>query len=159
MNTEQAIVDIQAKIKREEALLNAANAMRQSTNNPAVLSRLDGQIREGRRNIDYLQGKLRDVELRRLGSDVDGMTLRPGSASHPRDAKNPLTPPPKDGWNSYVDSGGYGDTQQGYGQLSAGHGGRPRAPFPSNAPGAPPKRPNYSRLGSFLAHARVLASP
>ena len=62
MNHDETVASVQRKIDREKALIQAANAMRQSTNNPAVLSRLDGQIRDGRRNIEYFEGTLRDLE-------------------------------------------------------------------------------------------------
>ncbi|KAF2266786.1 kinase C-like protein [Lojkania enalia] len=146
MNIDETVTNVQRKIDREKALINAANAMRQSTNNPAVLSRLDGQIRDGRRNIEYFEGTLRDLEMRRLGADMDNMNLQPGA----RKAGNPLTPPPKDGWNGYVgqDQGGYGDPQSGYSTLSGGHGLMPpRAPYAPSTPGAQQsKRPNYSKL-------------
>jgi hypothetical protein len=61
MNIDETVTNVQRKIDREKALIQAANAMRQSTNNPAVLSRLDGQIRDGRRNIEYFEGTLRDL--------------------------------------------------------------------------------------------------
>jgi hypothetical protein len=155
-NIDESVTDVQRKIEREKQLINAANAMRQSTNNPAVLSRLDGQIRDGRRNIEYFERALRDLEIRRMGSDMDSMSLQPaGSAS--RKAGNPLTPPPKDGWNGYMSQGqgGYGDGQTGYStQLGGGHGLMP--PQPPYAPGAPgsqqPKRANYSKLGMYLGY-------
>jgi hypothetical protein len=148
-SVDDTVAKVQQKIDRERALINAANAMRQSTNNPAVLSRLDGQIKEGRRNIDYFESKLRDVEVQRTTSGIDGMSLQPG-ASGSRNPNNPLTPPPKDGWN-----GGYVQEQSGYGappgpnaNLSGGSGLMPpRAPYAATAPGAPNKRPNYSKLG------------
>lgn len=146
-SVDETVANVQRKIDRERALINAANTMRQSTNNPAVLSRLDGQIKEGRRNIEYFESKLNDLEVQRTTSGVDNMSLQPGS----RKANNPLTPPPKDGWG-----GGYAQDQGGYGSsqshdannLSGGSGLMPpRAPYAPPAPGAPNKRPNYSKLG------------
>ncbi|KAF2735464.1 hypothetical protein EJ04DRAFT_194884 [Polyplosphaeria fusca] len=147
MNIDETVTNVQRKIEREKALINAANAMRQSTNNPAVLSRLDGQLRDGRRNIEYFEGTLRDLEMRKMGQDVQGMSLQPGGPGG-RKAGNPLTPPPKDGWNGYMaqDQGGYGDPQGGYSNISGGQGLMPpRAPYAS-APGQQPKRANYSKL-------------
>lgn len=149
MNIDETVTNIQRKIDREKALINAANAMRQSTNNPAVLSRLDGQIRDGRRNIEYFEKTLRDLELRRVGSDMENMSLQPGGPASKK-AGNPLTPPPKDGWNGYVDQGqgGYGDSQGGYGNLGGGPSlAPPRPPYAGSTPGAQQnKRPNYSKL-------------
>jgi len=152
MNIDETVTNVQRKIDREKALIQAANAMRQSTNNPAVLSRLDGQIRDGRRNIEYFEGTLRDLEMRRTTSDMDNMSLQPGGPAL-RKAGNPLTPPPKDGWNGYVgqEQGGYGDPQGGYSNLGGGQGLMPpRAPYAPSAPGAQqPKRANYSKLGMY----------
>lgn len=156
--------NVHRKIDRERALINAANAMRQSTQNPAVLSRLDAQIRDGRRNIEYFEGTLRDLEMQRMGSDVENLSLQqgggglapgqgPGGAQ--RGGRNPLTPPPKDGWNGYVgpDNGGYGDPGPGgYSQISGGHGLMPpRAPYAPPGPqsGHGKAKQNYSRLGTY----------
>jgi hypothetical protein len=165
-NVDDTVAKVQQKIDRERALINAANAMRQSTNNPAVLSRLDGQIKDGRRNIDYFESKLRDLEVQRTTSGLDNMSLQSGS----RNTNNPLTPPPKDGWG-----GGYVQEQSGFtspqGPNSNLSGGNvlmpPRAPYAPPAPGAPNKRPNYSKLGTFrtfrtqrtLGHALTIARP
>jgi hypothetical protein len=146
-SVEETVANVQRKIDREKALINAANAMRQSTNNPAVLSRLDGQIKDGRRNIDYFESKLRDLDQQRTTSGMEGMSLGPG-----RKANNPLTPPPKDGWNGgYIEEqGGYGSSQTRDAHLSGGNGLMPpRAPYAPPAPGAPSKRPNYSKLGMY----------
>ena len=160
MNKDEVVSNVHRKIEREKALINAANAMRQSTNNPAVLSRLDAQIRDGRRNIEYFEGTLRELEMRR---DMESMNIQGGGGPGPGSAgqglpgssqsqpRNPLTPPPKDDWNGYMgDSGGYGDSSQGgYSQISGGHGLMPpRAPYATPGPNTgQPKRPNYSRLG------------
>ena len=156
-SVDETVANVQRKIDREKALINAANAMRQSTNNPAVLSRLDGQIKDGRRNIEYFESKLRDLDLQRTSSAMDSMSLQPGA----RKANNPLTPPPKDGWNGYMqpDQPGYGGPQSQYSSLSGGDGLMPpRAPYAPPAPGAPNKRPNYSKLGTSTTHALVVSA-
>jgi len=83
MNDDEVTSNVHKKIDREKALINAANAMRQSTNNPAVLSRLDTQLRDGRRNIEYLEGRLRELQMRRVGADMETMRLGPGSNGGP----------------------------------------------------------------------------
>jgi hypothetical protein len=158
MNIDETVTNVQHKINRERALINAANAMRQSTNNPAVLSRLDGQIRDGRRNIEYFEGTLRDLQMR-----MESMNLQPGGPASARKAGNPLTPPPKDGWNGYVgpdQQGSYGDPQGGYSNLSGGTQLMPpRAPYAPAAPGAQqPKRGNYSKLGTHGIYTKTLPS-
>ncbi|KAF1943265.1 hypothetical protein EJ02DRAFT_146475 [Clathrospora elynae] len=143
-NVDETVANVQKKIDREKALITAANAMRQSTNNPAVLSRLDGQIKDGRRNIDYFESKLRDLDLHRTSSGLENMSLQAG-----RNANNPLTPPPKDGWDGSLqpDQGGFGGPQSQYSQISGGNALQPpRAPYAPPTPGAPNKRPNYSKL-------------
>jgi hypothetical protein len=155
-NVEETVANVQRKIDREKALINAANAMRQSTNNPAVLSRLDTQIKDGRRNIDYFESKLRDLDLQRTTSGLDNMNLQPGHSS-----TNPLTPPPKDNWDGYgqQDQGGYGGPQSQYSQLSGGDALQPpRAPFAPPPPGAPNKRPNYSKLGTCFSTVPLCAT-
>jgi classical protein kinase C len=146
-SVDETVANVQRKIDRERALINAANAMRQSTNNPAVLSRLDGQIKDGRRNIEYFESKLRDLSVQRTAAGMENMSLQPG-ASGSRKANNPLTPPPKDGWNGgYMsqDAEGYAGQQQQdqYGNTVLMP---PRAPYAPPPPGAPNKRPNYSKL-------------
>lgn len=165
MNEDEAVTSIHRKIDREKALINAANTMRQSTSNQAVLSRLETQIRDGRRNIEYLEGRLRELQMKRMGSDMENLHIRQGSTGAAlgpdqvgqRKGGNPLTPPPKDGFNSnsgYVDQGGYGDATTNYsGQLSGGQGLMPpRAPFTSG-PGQQKTRQNYSKLGRTLKTA------
>jgi hypothetical protein len=140
------VANVQRKIDREKALINAANAMRQSTNNPAVLSRIDGQIKDGLRNIKYFEEKLRDLELQRTTSGVDAMNLQPGGSGS-RKANNPLTPPPKDGWDrGYVqDPSAHGQPQSR--DVNVGGNNDLKPPRFRHASGAPIKRPNYSKLG------------
>lgn len=159
MNNEDAVMEnVHKKIEREKALIQAANAMRQSTNNQQVLSRLETQIRDGRRNIEYLEGRLRELEVRRMGSNMENMNL---------DSDRGPSPPPHDA-NSLGQPGyghGYGQRPgeydppgpgQQYSQLSGGS-----VPMPPNAPfarpgpggsGQPKARPNYSRLGRVVPY-------
>jgi hypothetical protein len=87
-SVDETVANVQRKIDRERALINAANAMRQSTNNPAVLSRLDGQIKDGRRNIEYFESKLRDLSVQRTAAGVENMSLQQpgGSGIRPKTA-------------------------------------------------------------------------
>lgn len=127
MNEDDVARDIHRKIEREKALITAANAMRQSTNNPAVVSGLDTKIRDGRRNIEYLESRLNELEMKRVNAGMEGMNIDPAS-------------------------GGYG--QPGYsGQYGApGDVGHQRPPNPQFAQAGPNSRarapkPNYSKLG------------
>jgi hypothetical protein len=157
MNEDDQMMNIYKKIEREKALINAANAMRQQTNNEAVRSRLDSQMREGRRNLQFFEEKLRDLQMKRVGQGVDNMSLSSGStavaASRPgshirNDAEAPPTPPPKDANSWGADSGSYGPG--GYSQIG-GHGDMmpPRHPYAPPGPGSgmPKPRPNFTKLG------------
>lgn len=143
MNEDERIQDIHKKIEREKALINAANAMRSQTNNEAVRSRLDTQIRDGRRNMQFFEEKLNELQMRRgmehmsVGSDgrpLSGDTL--GADHGP-------APPPKDnerasyGTQEYSQIGGHGDLMP------------PRPPFDPAAPipSLSKPRPNFTKLG------------
>lgn len=130
-NVDETVANVQRKIDRERALINAANAMRQSTNNPAVLSRLDGQIKDGRRNIDYFESKLRDLEVQRTSTGMSNMSLQ------------------QDGWNSYVQGQGSQPVPPPKGGMQskiAGDLKKPDVPFKETPMGAHNKRPNFSKL-------------
>ncbi|KAH7319821.1 protein kinase C [Stachybotrys elegans] len=145
MNEDETIQNIRKKIEREKALMNAANSMRSSTNNEAVRSRLDSQMRDGRRNLQFFEEKLRELELRKLGQGVDSLSLEGGPSAGPG---SPPAPPPKDassGWPG--DQGSYGTGS--YSQIGQ-HGDLmpPRHPYAPQAPGSsmPKARPNFTKL-------------
>jgi len=137
MNEDEAIQNITKKIEREKALINAANAMRSQTNNEAVRSRLDSQMRDGRRNLQFFEEKLRDIQMRRVGQGVEGMSLGGD------DAGAPPAPPPKDASSSWGDQG-YGSSRDGPpSDLQP-----PNPKFGAPGPGAASKtRPNFTKLG------------
>ena len=153
MNEEEAIQNIFKKIEREKALINAANAMRAQTNNDTVRSRLDSQMRDGRRNIQFFEEKLRDVQTRRVNSGMENMSLGSGSGAAAAaaagagldDSGAPPAPPPKD------DRGSYGSAN--YSQIGQ-HGDMmpPRHPYAPPGPnqGTPKPRPNFTKLGMTL---------
>jgi classical protein kinase C len=149
MNDDDAIHSIHKKIEREKALINAANSMRAQTNNEAVRSRLDSQMRDGRRNLQFFEEKLRDIQMRRVNAGVGDMSL--GGPSD--DAGGPPAPPPKD---SREDRGSYGSGSGQYAQSGAGSDlmppRHPYAPGPGGS-GIPKPRPNFTKLGaSLLCH-------
>lgn len=124
MSSDSTIQDILKKIDREKGLINGANAMRASTTNEAVRSRLDTQIRDGQRNLEFFQNKLRDIQVRKLGQGVNDMHIR-----GPSNGDNPPPPPPK---NIRGDGNFY----------------PPPGPGPS---GVPKNRPHYTKLGMHSA--------
>ncbi|KAF7946025.1 uncharacterized protein EAE97_005063 [Botrytis byssoidea] len=152
-NDEEALSSVYKKIQRERALLNAANQMRQQTQNEQVRARIDIQMRDGRRNISYLEERMKELQLRtegRTGSAGSSAGRPPSSGLRDDRAAPPPTPPPKDARGNPIETGdqaGYGD--QEYSQIG-GHGDMmpPRNPFAPPAPGSgmPRSRPNYTKL-------------
>jgi len=159
MSSEDEVVrDIHKRIEREKALITAANAMRQSTDNPAVLSGLDTKIRDGRRNIEYFEGRLRELEMRRLGTGMDNLNLDPNTNGGPPTGQAGYGRGGPDERGPYVPPDQYGDPGKGYSQLSGGNVIMPpSAPFarPGPASSMPRGRPNYSRLGTLLRYKSI----
>jgi hypothetical protein len=163
-NDDDALSSVYKKIERERALLNAANQMRQQTQNESVRARIDTQMREGRRNIQYLEERMQELQARKLGQGVENMNLGPGNNGGPdrpysaglRDDRDGApAPPPKDGRGGSTeagsDRGGYGIAD--YSQIG-GHGDMmpPRHPYAPPGPGSamPKSRPNYTQLGKLF---------
>ncbi|RMZ75252.1 hypothetical protein DV738_g5581, partial [Chaetothyriales sp. CBS 135597] len=83
-DTDNAIAEVYRKIEREKALINAATHMRQSTNNATVQARVDSNIRDSRRNITYLETKLQELQIRKMGgSPRQDAGPGPGAAPPP----------------------------------------------------------------------------
>ena len=153
MNEDEKITDICKKIDREKALINAAHLMRQQTNNDAVRSKLDSQMRDGRRNLEFFEERLRELQARKMGQGMENLSIhgtgsshRPGSADYRGEQDGPPAPPPKD--SQAWDASSYGSMQ--YSQIGQ-HGDMmpPQQPFPSQPPnsGIPKARPNFTKLG------------
>lgn len=163
-DTDQAIAEVFRKIEREKALINAATHMRQSTSNAAVQARVDSNIKDGRRNITYLEDKLRELQIRKHGESSDGPPPPPahGGQGYPSPDRNQRqyqpgnapTPPPKEPRGYYPnDHADYGDP--GPGGYSQGGTGMmpPRAPYGDQRPynaSQPAARPNFSKLGELI---------
>lgn len=147
MDEENKMMDIYKKIEREKALIQAANLMRQQTNNDQVRSKLDNQMREGKRNLEFFEEKLKELQVRRGMGDMS-LGASASSSSRPRgsraDSDGPgPTPPPKE--HSGMPTSG-GDVQ--YSQVGGTDLMPPRGPFASPGPGSTPKpRPNFTKLG------------
>ncbi|QKX58539.1 uncharacterized protein TRUGW13939_05664 [Talaromyces rugulosus] len=147
MDDDELIASVHRKIEREKALIAAATNMRQSTDNPLVQQRVDANIRDGRKNITYLEEKMRELQVRKSGSASGPPQLPPlggGSGDDFGFGDGAPAPPPKDNG----DSGEYGDAGPG-GYSQGGTGTMPsRAPFADPRPfsSVPKARPNYSKL-------------
>lgn len=145
-NDDAAISDLLRKIEREKALINAANNMRQATQNSQVSTRLDSQVRDARRNLQYFEQTLQDLQTRKMGGDMSQMNLGQGDGGPP--------PPTHGGSDPQLDDGSYGAPGPGGYSMGGGNGLMPpRAPYAPPAPsGSGAKgRPNYSRLDLIKA--------
>lgn len=146
MDGDELIASVYRKIEREKALIAAASNMRQSTDNPLVQQRVDANIRDGRKNIAYLEEKIRELQIRQIEQQGGGS---PREQRHAPGTAGPA-PPPKDSPGYYggdhAEGDAHGYAQGGAGSMPAG------APFPDPRPYAPiPKaRPNYTKLGTFV---------
>ena len=151
MVEQDRVAEIYRKIERERTLMQAAQHMKASSN-PVVQASLDTQIKEGQKNIGYLEQKLQELETRRVGQGMEDLSI-----GQSNDGRN-LPPGPGQRNDGYQQQSGqqsgyeYGSNRPGAGymdQLGAGTGMMPpRPPFGPTAPGSMPKaRPNYSKLG------------
>ncbi|OIW28681.1 HR1-domain-containing protein [Coniochaeta ligniaria NRRL 30616] len=155
MNDEEKIMDIHKKIEREKALINAATLMKQQTSNAAVLSKLDTQMRDAVRNLKFFEGRLSELQMRRMGHGMENMSLGPPgtSGSRPKSSgtfnerDGPPAPPPKDASGSSL----YGDRSSIGGSTLYSQSGDQmpnKHPFPGQPPDSsmPKARPNFSKL-------------
>ncbi|KAL1955205.1 hypothetical protein VTO42DRAFT_8917 [Malbranchea cinnamomea] len=143
---DELLASVYRKIEREKALITAATNMRQSTDNPLVQQKVDANIRDGRKNIAYLEEKMRELQLRKMGREA-GQSA--GQQRFSGDLGAPPRPPPKD-TDRFMphEPGDYGDVGPG-GYSQGGTGAMPpRAPYHDGRPGAvmPKARPNFSKL-------------
>ncbi|EEH22723.2 AGC/PKC protein kinase [Paracoccidioides brasiliensis Pb03] len=156
---DELMATVYRKIEREKALINAATNMRQSTDNPAVQQRVDANIRDSRKNIVYLEEKMRELQLRKMGRD-DGQSPseQPGSPTSPRGGPRgyiggpPL--PPKDDTGRYIlnDRVDYGSVGPGGYNLGGTGAMSSRVPYGDSRPDdtVPKARPNFSKLGNYI---------
>lgn len=62
--TDRLIDDVQRKLEREKQFIENARKMRNATDNPAVQSRVDNEIRGLQKNLMYLEEKMRELHMR-----------------------------------------------------------------------------------------------
>lgn len=70
--------DIYRKIEREKQFISSARSMRQATDNPVMQQRVDTQIRESQRNLNYLEERMRELQVRKMSSGMEQMNLNEG---------------------------------------------------------------------------------
>jgi classical protein kinase C len=127
--------------------------MRQATSNVAVNSKLESQIREAQRNMQYFEQTLQSLQARRMGDGMQNLSLSGGSAPpHHGMPDNGLS---GGGHNNQLGHGGGGTDygNPGPGGYSQGATGLmpPRAPYAPSGPSdrSPAARPNYGKLGEL----------
>lgn len=152
MDGDELIASVYRKIEREKALITAATNMRSSTDNSLVQQRVDANIRDGRKNIAYLEEKMQELQLRRIEHDGGGGSPTESRQQYGAGSASGPVPPPKDYSPGYMgnEPGDFGDGSGGFPQ--GGAGSMPSgAPYSDPRPFAPvPKaRPNYTKLGMF----------
>lgn len=152
MNEDAAIQDLYKKIEREKGIINAANKMRQATQNAQVTSRADSQIRDAQRNMQYFEQTLQDLRQRQMGRNMGNMSIS-GNGGPPPPGSRGAPNQTGGGMNNQLGYGGgadYGNPGPG-GYSGGGAPGYmpPRAPYapPGPADRSPRARPNYSKLG------------
>ncbi|CAG8902193.1 unnamed protein product [Penicillium nalgiovense] len=84
MDGDELIASVFRKIEREKALITAASNMRQSTDNPLVQQRVDANIRDGRKNIAYLEEKMRELQIRQMNQEGGSPGQHGGPAPRPK---------------------------------------------------------------------------
>lgn len=168
MADNNVIQDILAKIEREKNLIKGCMSMSKSTDNAAVQAQADNQIREARRNINYFESTLRDLQMKQMGQvsqGVGNMNIQggpPNSARGPQGGYraqgaaattgpySPQTLGPAYGRGAHGGNGRAADYGEGgYSDTNNPSNGPNRGPYPPGAPSSPRSapRPNYSRLG------------
>lgn len=160
MNDDATAQEIQRKIDRERSIINAANQMRQATNNASVTSRAESQIREARRNIQYFEQTLNDLRSRKMGNDMSNLSVSgnggPTPPQHGRGGSSGSGYRKEQGHGGGAD---YGDPGPGGYSMGGAPGLMPpRAPYapPGPADRSPRARPNYSKLGGCSCSAATL---
>lgn len=157
MADDLAIEELQRKIQREKALVRATMTMRQATNNTEITDKLDAELSSIRRNIDYFETTIAQLQERKMGNSMNQMSMHDSIAPSPPSLPYPDHVSPLRSANpaadTYQDPGGYGDPGQGGYSMGGGQGLMPpRGPYaPQDPSHAMPKgRPAYSRLGATL---------
>lgn len=153
MNEDAAIQDLYRKIEREKAIIKAADQMRQATQNAQVNSRVESQIRDAKRNMQYFEQTLHDLRARKMGGDISKMSIS-GKSGPATPSKGP--PGQTGGGMNNQQGYGYGEMADYGAPVPGGYsdGGGP-GQMPPRAPFAPPSpadrssraRPNFSKLG------------
>lgn len=142
MEDNAVMADIQRKIERERLLAEGAARMRDQAA-PAMRSSIDNQIREGRRNIEYLEGRLRELQMRRMNDGVSSMNIdernnAPRSAVGPGGRQTVTAVQPSgqvpQGQRQAPVGRGQGQQGGGYRQQQAGHHHPKDEPDYGNAP-------------------------
>lgn len=88
---DRVIEDISRKIDRERVIIAGVRKMRNSTSNALVQQKCDSNIHESEKNIEYLEERLRQLQVRKRNSLSEGSTSSP-SASISQNSVDPRSP-------------------------------------------------------------------
>lgn len=88
---DRVIEDISRKIDREKIIIAGVRKMRNSTSNTLVQQKCDSNIHESEKNIEYLEERLRQLQVRKRNSLSEGSTSSP-SAIMPQNSVDPRSP-------------------------------------------------------------------
>jgi hypothetical protein len=115
--------------------------------NPSMKSSIDNQIREGRRNVEYLEGRLRELQMRRMNDGMGNMSMnqtngsaRPptGPGGRPTVTAVPQQQSPSQmqpgqrgpgGYRGQAPPAQYGQSQAGYTRDEPNYGNAPAAGY------------------------------
>ncbi|RPA72425.1 HR1-domain-containing protein, partial [Ascobolus immersus RN42] len=61
--SDRVLQDVSRKIERQKQFIASARSMRQATDNPAMQSRVDNEIRNLQKNLMYLEDTMRELQL------------------------------------------------------------------------------------------------
>lgn len=86
---DRVIQDIHKKIGREKGIVQGAISLKSSTSNVSVQQKCDSNIREAQKNIEYLEERLRQLEIRKRNSVSGGSILSQSQNMHGSMASDP----------------------------------------------------------------------
>ncbi|KAJ4983071.1 calcium-independent protein kinase C [Stagonosporopsis vannaccii] len=83
MDGTSTTLDIDRKIDRDKAIKVAADHMQHATSNDSVMSQVESQIRDARRNLEYFQQTLQELETRRKDRGLNVLAKDGNEAQYP----------------------------------------------------------------------------
>jgi hypothetical protein len=81
--SDRVLQDVSRKIERQKQFIASARSMRQATDNPAMQSRVDNEIRNLQKNLMYLEDTMRELQLNN-GPSTGSQGGQHGSNAYPQ---------------------------------------------------------------------------